>query len=146
MVTASFTVAVYQMTLGTPDAITGIYPRTYVEVSARVAIVPKGTTRRFFSSGFTGQYDKEGVTKFKVNEGDIIVNSYGTSEKEYWMVMARQSVTWGNVLMYYQLDLANLSALPFMPPIPGGGGGVYVGYDPASYEDDYEYSLLITVP
>ena len=77
MVNPTFDVTVYKLDLGDYDSTTGVPARTYTSVSARVAVVPKGTSLRVFGFGYYGANDAEGITAYEVNEGDIIVNVYG---------------------------------------------------------------------
>ena len=148
MVNPTFDVTVYKLDLGDYDSTTGVPARTYTSVSARVAVVPKGTSLRVFGFGYYGANDAEGITAYEVNEGDIIVNVYGsTSVHGYWQVMTKQAVVIGNVLEGYFLGLRKLLFLPFIEPGEGTPTTDYVGYDPEAYDSTYyEYSLLITIP
>jgi hypothetical protein len=151
MVTASFTVLLYQLTVGPDyDADTGVYLRHYNPLVARIAIVPKNVAQIVLGAGFYGKNSMAGITAYEVNEGDIIEVTYQTTgAKAYWQIMNRQPVPFGDVHEGYFLGLDQMQSLPFVAPFPGGppGSGVYIGYDPAFYDSTfYDYRLLITVP
>jgi hypothetical protein len=146
MVTASFTVLVYQLSLGAADAVTGVYARQYTPVVARVAIVPKGTARMVLGSGFYGKNSMEGITAYEVNEGDIIEVTYQTSgAKAWWQIMNKQPVPFGDVHEGYFLDLAPLQTLPFIagPPttIMAGFESLTAGVE--EFEDGFERLIIV---
>ena len=147
MVKASFMVTVYQLSLGSYSATTGIPARQYTSVQARVFVGPKGTSRSVLGSGFYGQYNAEGITGYELNEGDIVKVTYSSmiGGAGFWQVMGKFPVTWGNKFSHYQLDLAKLLSLPFIEPTSGGGGGgsTLGGYDPNFYDDRYYAHYII---
>jgi hypothetical protein len=146
MVTPSFTVTVYQMTLGdTPDPDTGWFPRNYTPVIARIPIVAKGSALPIMGTGYYAKTDGLGMTDQNLQEDDIIEQVYGVSEKELWLIAARRPNAVGNVLLNFFVDLMRQEVLPFVAG--SGGSGVYHGYDPRFYDSRfYDYSLLYTVP
>jgi hypothetical protein len=137
MSTASFTVTIYQLTLGSPDATTGCYARQYTTVTGRVAVVPKGIGINIMGVGYYAKTDAQGITNVELNEGDIIENTYGTSGVGYWQVMGRETLLFGNVFICYRLALARILYLPFTPGAGGGGVGTIGGFDPLYFDEDY---------
>lgn len=131
MVTASFTVTVYQFSPGAYDSITGIPAQQFTPSSARVAVIPKGSSITINGVGYYPKTDAAGITPYDLNEGDYIHVEYQTGASGYWKIMARREIPWGNVLVGYFLDLARVINLPFIPITSG-----YYGFETIATDTD----------
>jgi hypothetical protein len=135
--TNSFLVTAYTLSLGAYDSVTGIPARQYTPASAEVIIGEKnGPILKVL--GYYAQADALGITKYDLDEGDIIMDNYNATP-HYWLVLGRSAVTWGNTFVYYQLNLQRMERPNFHILSTYLGG-----FDPAYFDESYFAHFYIT--
>ena len=105
--TNSFLVTVYKLSLGEYNSVTGIPARGYTPTSAEVIIAEKGgAVARHL--GIYSSADASALTKYDIDEGDIIMDNYDSENPRFWLVLGRTSQTIGSTFIYYMLNMSRM--------------------------------------
>jgi hypothetical protein len=140
--THSFLVTVYLLSLGEYDATTGIPAMQYTPASARVLIGEKAV-QVLRMLGRYAAADATALTKYDVDEGDIIMDNYDSVNAKYWTVLGRVAITTGNTFAAWQLSLERRER-PNFHVLTSALVGFETIDDTHKFEDGFE-RLYITV-
>jgi hypothetical protein len=144
----NYTVIIYKLFLGDPDATTGHPRRGYTVHSGLMRIFPRNTATTL-GGGYYTRYNQTGFANLNLDEGDVVEDSFG---RRYY-ILSLKPWTNGDRFEFYEFELEDVTdtwSKPLIPDEPIASSSFFgfenlaEGNPTGMFEDGFERGYFTT--